>query len=252
MSLYYVCATHRTWGDAACAVAGALPLTEIHERLVADFTREIFTPALLETVVQNLVNQAQAPSQPAARDAVRADLQRVEGRLKNLVDAVASGAAVETLLGAIKSHECEQRELQTRLKELDGLEQVASVERPGIEAKLRAELADWSGALKLTPTAGRQILRRVLTSPIYVTQEADKGWTYTLAGSFSGMLRKVTDVQVPADEVDWMTALADEMNAAAAGPQEDQQLAAFNRGCEPSGTRTRDSLLKRQVLYRLS
>jgi hypothetical protein len=202
----YVCSAHRNRGASACTMAGALRLTEIHERIVRDFTDSIFTPTLLETVVANLVAQAKAPAASTSRDSARAELRRVEARLTHLVNAIAEGSAPAAVIAAIKSHEQERDALEVRLAEFDGQDAIASAERPSLEAKVRAEITDWTKALKLTPAAGRHVLRRVLTTPIFVQQEPDGGWTYRLTGSFAGMLRTVAGVQVPAAELDALTA----------------------------------------------
>jgi hypothetical protein len=162
-SLGYICNTHRTRDDAACLLKTPLPVTDIHDSVVWNFTHKILTPALLDTVVSNLIDEATRPEAPGAREHVETELRRVEGELTRLADAVASGAAVETLLGAIKTREREKKELVAKLAGLDATHEAAA-DRATVVAKIQAEAASWHGALELSPAAGRQILRRVLAA----------------------------------------------------------------------------------------
>ena len=244
-TLGYICNTHRTRGDAACAVKQPVPLKRVHDTMVWMFSRHVLTPALLETVVSNLIAEATKPEAPGAREELQGELRRVEGELTRLADAVAAGAVVETLLAAIKTREQEKRDLVAKLAQLDNLPQAA--DRESIEAKIKDKAKDWQGALTLSPAAGRQVLRRVLTSPIFIRQTGERSWKFRYTGTlgklFSGGFAEwrlppeesLIIEDVPNDEV-----------------TEYQDVAECNGGCEPSGTRTRDSLLKRQVLYHLS
>jgi hypothetical protein len=66
----YHCNTHRTRGNAACTAKQPLPLKEIHDTAVRSFTHDILTPALLDTVVGNLIEEATRPEAPGAREHV--------------------------------------------------------------------------------------------------------------------------------------------------------------------------------------
>src|SRR5439155_1264986 len=88
--LVYVCATHRTRGDAACGVKEALAVTDVDTAVVRGL-REVLTPERLETVIREYVaeyaaGQSQADGQ---RSAVLADLARLDNELTNLNAALA-------------------------------------------------------------------------------------------------------------------------------------------------------------------
>ena len=124
-----------------------------------------------------------------------------------------SDRARRPLFGAIKSREREKKELVAKLAGLDATHEAAA-DRDTVVAKIRAEPGRWH--FRCTGHLG-QLLR---------------GWFAT--------------VQVSEADVDAANA------AAQAEGRLDQAAADVTEGCEPCGTRTRDSLLKRQVLYRLS
>src|SRR5262249_2829600 len=235
-SLGYVCNTHRTRGDAGCTLKQPVPITRIHDVVTWTFTRRVLTPAMLKTVVDNLVADATRPEAPGAREAVQAELHRVEAELKNLVAAVASGAAVVTLLDGIKAREAQQRELIAKLARLHDRAGAAGDDRPTIEAKLREQAQDWNGAFAISPAAGRQILRKVLSSPIYI-KKTSQGWSYRFTGHLGNLIRGGFETWLLDEELVFEPAVDEPADTA-------EEQTEFNSGCEPSGTRTRDSLLK--------
>ena len=106
-------------------------------------------------------------------------------------------------------------------------------------AKIQAEAKDWHWALALSPAGGRQILRRVLSSPIYVKLDDHGRWHYRCTGHLGNLLRGwFAIVQVSEADVDAANA------AAEAEVQADQGVTDVTTVGEPCGTRTRDSLLK--------
>jgi hypothetical protein len=206
---------------------------------------------LLESVIEGLVADAGQTEQiEAQRAAALADLGRLENELKKLADAVASGAAVETLLGAIKSREQERRDLKAKLEHLDGLGKAANqFDRDSYGAELRSVLSDWHRMLAATPAGGRQILRMVLAGPISVTKRED-GWAFEGQGSYGSLLRGAFyHVRVPVAEVDALNAMADEMNAEAAeglpAGSPVQQGCSYRRACPLPGTHSFDGRLAR-------
>lgn len=166
--LVYVFATHRTRGDAACPIKQALPATRIHEAVVWAFTRDILTRERLEYVIEQLLAAADQGDQLASRrESLTADLTRIEGELKRLGDAVAAGAAVQTLLDAIKAREQERADVKAKLEHLDGLAKASqSWDRDVYGGLLPAALKDWHALMEYCPQGGRQALRQLLTGPI--------------------------------------------------------------------------------------
>lgn len=105
----------------------SVPAGDLHEAVIRSFTKDILTPDMLEAVVVQRLTDAGAPKTTAAkRAAVQAEVRRVDTELKRLGDAVAAGAAVETLLGAIKAREAERRGLLARIEQLDELAKAAA------------------------------------------------------------------------------------------------------------------------------
>src|SRR5262249_43526508 len=144
-----------------------------------------------------------------------------------------------------KAREQDKRDLAAKLANIDSMVQ-AGADREAIAAKLRKTAKDWEAALTLSPTAGRQVLRQVLTSPIFIRQAGPRFWKFRCTGTLGKLLGGgFGEYTVPVEEE------PNEPGDCEEGA-EGQHVTEFNGVGEPSGTRTRDSLLKRQVLYLLS
>ena len=200
--LVYVCATHRTRSDAACGVKEALSVTDVDTAVVRGL-REVLTPERLEAVIERYVAEFAAGQLQAAgqRAAMLADLARIEGELTKLADAVASGAAVQTLLDAIKAREGERRDLRAKLEHLDGMEKAAGTfDRDTFRRDVRAVLKDWNTLMGARPADGRRALRDLRVGPIFVMRTPVGAWCYKITGGLSKILSGLLfHVQIPAD-----------------------------------------------------
>ena len=185
--LYYVCGTHRTRGATACANGRGLRAGLMHDMIVAAFKRDILTPTRVEQAVRDgLEDHAQRLAQLSIEgEDLRKGVRRIGVELQRLATAVAEGAAVTTLLEAIKARERERDALQAKLEHLDGLQNVsASWDAGAYGAKVREALGDWQRLLGASPEVARQVLGKLLTSPIYVFPvEAEDGSRYFRFGA---------------------------------------------------------------------
>jgi DNA invertase Pin-like site-specific DNA recombinase len=173
---YYVCWTSRGRGSTVCNSSRMVSMDRLHDMVVTAFKRDILTPARLEQVIRDLARGHEHGSARAAevRRALEADLHRVEGRIANLTEAVATGGEVKSLIAAIRTAEREQQDIRARLEHADGLQKAtAAWDISGYREKVMALLEDWQGALEAAPQIARQILRKLLASDIVVTPRQD-------------------------------------------------------------------------------
>lgn len=196
---YAVCQKHRARG--ACANRIGVPLDKLTGAVIDGLRSQILTPERIDQLVRDLAAGAgESPEAKAAQQArVSAALRAVGGRLERLALVVADdGGDVPTLLKSIKVLEGQQGDLQA---ELDGLERAAVVSAEwstvAHQEKVRAMLADWSGALAAGPVAGRQVLRKVLAGPIVVTSHKLPGspaiHDYVVPGTFGRIIHGILD-----------------------------------------------------------
>jgi hypothetical protein len=155
--LVYVCATHRTRGDAACPEKSGLSAASIQDGVVFSL-RKVLTRESLDAHLKTLAEDR--PDHEAKRRPIQAELARAEAELKKLGDAVARGASVQTLLDAIKGREAERRELLAQIEHLDGLSKAADNYNSAAHvAAWKILLPDWvkafSGGSSRPPAAAQ-------------------------------------------------------------------------------------------------
>jgi Recombinase zinc beta ribbon domain/ABC transporter substrate binding protein/Recombinase len=223
--LVYVCGTHRTRGNGACPEGHSLSAPKIHEAVVGAM-RKVLTPENLETLLRTWAEHR--PDHEAKCRATQEDLARVEAELKRLADAVARGAAVQTLLDGIKAREADRRGLLAQLEHLDGLTKAAaSFDSEAHLAELKTVLTGWHEALTVAGPAGRQYLRSLLRGPVYVTRDKSGSWHYEGQGALGNVFRGWLGIfRVPAAEIDAMNEMADEFNAKSAQAPESSEAEA--------------------------
>jgi len=206
----YRCGTHRTSGPAACSNNRGVPAETIHAMVVAAFKRDALTPARVEQAVrEELEARAQYPAELAAeRHELQQALGKVEAELERLASAVASGGEVRTLVDAIKKREQARDLLQAKVEHLDGLRKASeSFDAGALDQRIREALADWRGLLDGHPEVARQVLRKLLTTPIYVVPvEAADGSRYILfgaRGTYSRALKGIIGISAGVDSELW-------------------------------------------------
>ncbi len=184
----------------------------IHDAITTAIRGDVLTRDRLERVLRDLAAEAVAqPEQLAAqRRALEGDLARVAGRLEKLAVALEEGGELKALVDRMKAGERERQALQARLEHLDGLSR-AVVAAGGGRLRAQAELlvANWSEAMSGDPVVSRQVLRKVLESPIEMAPEEAGGWSYSarvglgrvLGGELDGEAWRVSIGQ-PRVEVD--------------------------------------------------
>jgi hypothetical protein len=83
---------------------------------------------------------------------------------------VASGAALGSVVEALRAWEAERQTVQAKLEHVDGLSRTARAwDREGLVIAVRERLTDWHGLLESEPVQARQFLRKVLAGRIVFT-----------------------------------------------------------------------------------
>lgn len=201
----YICSKHRTRGKTACPVHNVLPAESIHAAVVWVFSN-LLTPEALETHIRQYVAAAAAPESAAQRATLVAEIERLDGEISRLTDAVAArGAALPPLFEAIARREADRQGYRGRIEALDAIAQTVAQFDPGAyAAELRATLTDWTKALDAKgPHAakGRRIVRSLLNGPITLTRVAD-GWAYRGETVLNRAIRGLLGLRVLAMDLD--------------------------------------------------
>jgi site-specific DNA recombinase len=203
---YYVCATHRTRGATACSNGRGLRAGLMHDMIMGAFKRDILTPTRVEQAVHDgLEDHAQWLAQFAGeREDLEKAVRRIGVELQRLATAVAEGAAVKTLLEAIKTRERERDALQAKLEHLDGLQRASeSWDARAYGEKVREILGDWQRLLGASPEVARQVIGKLLTTPIQVfpveAEDGSRYFRFGARGSYSRALGGIIGISAGVD-----------------------------------------------------
>lgn len=184
----YVCAQHRTRGDAACVNRLGVPAVELTDQVLAQIKKAFLDPIALGALLMKRFNEAKAA--PEALEAERKDvtsrIAKLTQEIDRLIAAVATGAAPASIVQAITDREGERRDLQAKLEHLSGL-QLATEEfdAPEFIEEIREVLDDLRSSLEADVVRGRRTLQRLLTAPITVTP-TPTGFEFAGAASWLG------------------------------------------------------------------
>jgi DNA invertase Pin-like site-specific DNA recombinase len=183
----YICRAHRFRGDAVCTNQTAVPMDRLHRAVIASL-RETLSPEAFEIHLAKTASDDQArASREAERATLLARIPVLNAEAERLANAVAAGnGTLDVLLAAIKERQAEREAAERRIAELEGIERDLRAESDAVE-RLRAVWRDWSGALDADPVLARQLLRKVLATPIQVHPRGRGQWTYAGFGCWDGL-----------------------------------------------------------------
>jgi len=185
------CWRNKSGGPALCSNYRAVPLQPLTDAIVEHFRSDVLTPERIAQVARDLAADAESAPERVAqrRGELDADLRRLDQRLAKLTEAVAEGGPVKTLVEAIRQAEGEQRETQAKIEQLAATQAlVQEWSSAGQKGKVETLLANWQDALAGSPIVARQILRKLLVSPITVTPESDGSFSYEALGSYARVI----------------------------------------------------------------
>jgi len=182
--LSYVCQAHRERGESVCANRTGVPAEQLHAAVIMSL-RTTFNAETFEAhLKQSAEDESARASRAAERASIIARLPVLATQEERLADAVVNGdGAVSALVAALKARQQERQDLEARLAELDGWERDAQADHERVE-QLRARWGSWQGALDHDPVLARQLLKKVLATPIYVRPVGHREWVYVGIGRY--------------------------------------------------------------------
>jgi hypothetical protein len=164
--VYWTCNNWRVNG--ACTNGLSLHLLALDTAILSTLKTDVLTEEIIEAVVTRTIELArlEPDEHTARRQSLLAERQRLEGGIRNLTEAVASGAgALPSLVAALKDRERLRADVLARLEHMDGLSR-APEWGDGIRAKLRARITEWHGFLGRQPEIARQICASCLSADL--------------------------------------------------------------------------------------
>jgi len=110
--LYYLCTSKHKTGARSCTNRYALPYEQITEALVGHFREDFLRPEVLGGLLMNEIDrQRQDPAAAESeRQAVQADVKRLDRELAQLAQEVAAGGDIPALVTTMQN---KQRQRET-------------------------------------------------------------------------------------------------------------------------------------------
>lgn len=162
---FYGCTTHHLRGRTVCSNNVEVPMADVDDQLLAAIEGDVLQPAVLDRAIARAVQVlCQSDESPlATRCRLETEIRTVEIELVTLTAAIVAGGAVATLVQAIRDRETQRDVLKGALA---GVERLTTQTPADVEREIRARLEDWRAMLRRNIPQGRQVLRKLLTTPL--------------------------------------------------------------------------------------
>ena len=144
--------------------------------LGGDVLRPEVISAVLDGIFAALAPEAIAPNLERAR----AELATVEREIARLVEALAYGGEMESVVAALKARQGHQQELRETITAASTIR--PRLDRNAVERQVRKRLTQWRALLAADTQEGRQLFREVLAGPIGFTPEKGITLVYRFEG----------------------------------------------------------------------
>ena len=165
-----------------------MPANELHAAVIASLKKTFNAETFEAHLKKSAEDEAARASRAAERAAIIERLPVLAAQEERLAEAVAtSDGSVSALVAALKARQQERQDLESRLAELETWERDAQADRDRVE-QLRARWGSWQGALDEDPVLARQVMKKVLGTPIYVRPTGRREWTYVGIGRYDWLL----------------------------------------------------------------
>lgn len=194
---FYACSSYHLRGREVCKVNVEDTLAAVDKAVLDCFDTLLTDPALVERVLDVADDMAKPARKTVKADkaAMQKALTKVEGEIARLTDAIASGADVKALVGALKAREGEADRLRKALNHSEVIERRADASPSMLREQLRERLTDWRGVLRRNPTVARAVIRKLIDGPLTFTGHRDEQgrgyFTFEGTASFGKVLENL-------------------------------------------------------------
>jgi hypothetical protein len=151
----------------------------IDEAVLQALGGDVLRPAVVEAVLDGVCKAMRPDVHLVAVEKLRGELVKVEREMTRLVEAIAAGGELSSLMAALTARQERHSELQHAVQTAERAR--ASVDRKAIDRDVREHLAHWRALLTGHVGDGRELLRQALNGPIRFTPDRDAR-VYRFAG----------------------------------------------------------------------
>ena len=186
-AFYYVCTSYHTRGTSVCANGHEVPMVAANAVLLEAVREQVLSPEVITAAVGRAAARIAAlAADPPDTDAVRGQLGDLDRELSRLIQALAAGGDVPSVVAAIKDREQRQGSLRAQLTSLERVAHLPSLDLARLERDLTARLTEWRGLLSLSrhTAQARQLLRTLLVGRLTFAPETRADGRYVqIAGT---------------------------------------------------------------------
>jgi site-specific DNA recombinase len=169
----FLCCTNRhILGKAKCPIILRLPVPFAEKALM-----ESFESALVGKVVMTKLEEVLEAQRAATQDPepLRAEAKKLRGDVGRMVEALATGKATSTIMGAIAERETRIKEIEETLA---GVTAIQDIDVEKFRTSVEEALTDWRGHLRKNTATAAQVLAKCLPEKLKVTPRPDGGWQF--------------------------------------------------------------------------
>lgn len=169
------CSGYHLRGTTVCGNRTEDALARIDASVLSEFAKTLGAPDLLDAVV-DVAKRRLAPAVAnvtADITGLRAALVKIEGEIRNLTDAIASGVGLSSVVTALRKREDERATIRRRIEAVEQGQTLAASAPSRLRDELAGRLADWRGVLLRNPVIARQVLKKLLDGPLLFTPKTD-------------------------------------------------------------------------------
>jgi site-specific DNA recombinase len=186
----YMCAFHHGRGREICT--NDLRINQgVMDTAVLAAVASVLDTRLLEAAIARAGQTLRSSPVPDERLALERQLSATEARLTHLVEAIATGRATDAVFNELQKEEAVKAGLVARLRNLDQLTALATLEGPRLSRTLAERVADVQHLLGRHIPRTRQLLRTLIPGRIVCTPFDDargRGYSLSANGTYAGFL----------------------------------------------------------------
>src|SRR5262249_1523734 len=166
---YYGCSTHHLKGSAGCENSLVWPMDKVNQSVLAEVQNHILNEATILGVIERTIQKLNDGPKTVAEQRTTLDVEskklakEIDRLYQHLVDGL------DGVKEQIATREARLRVITAELSKLDGVAQVASLDKAGIGERLGAELAVWRKSVAREIPVARQILRKLFMERLVMT-----------------------------------------------------------------------------------
>ena len=192
---FYGCTSHWKRGAKVCANNFVARMDVLDNEVLATLKDDVCRPAVIEEAIRLAIEELSPATTERQRATLEQELGDVRAECGRLAEAIGRGGPLDALVTRLAEQQARQQAIEREMMLRQGT--AANVSLQGLEARLRAKLANWRALLTRNVKEGREVLRTLLIGPLRFTPTADgrrRGYTFEGTIALDKLVTGVVDL----------------------------------------------------------